>query len=211
MLYIFAAYLVSFAVFTASLLLQLRRFTFNDHAALFAAIYIAGAGMSLALAKKGLPEIQLGSVPHWCWLVLFVLLSASGCIYFFQRYPLPAEFLDQHPSSFFMHFNKGFVLSKVSDILFQQVVMLATYFWISEHTESLGIKILAFLLLFLVSHLFLIPLQGSVSAVHMAGALAAGVIFPTLLHFAPNSWPILIGAHWCFYPIARIWVSQLVV
>lgn len=204
------AYFFAVSAFALTIFLQVRKFTFNSHPILFLTIYIAGTMGVLIFARKGLPNLELGEIQVWGVSCFVLCVSAALCVWYFGSHPISEAVLERHPNSFFMRFDLGFVISKFGDVVFQQAIIITTYFLIAEHFENLLVQVLIFTALFFVSHLFLIYFQGQVSQLHLVGSLIAGALFPIILHSNPGALPVLILVHWSFYPFARYIVAQAV-
>lgn len=192
-----------------SVYLQTLGRTYNDDPLVFA--LLQGGAAVIMLALIGLKRLDgVGLTPVGLSIIsIFLIFTAIVAIYLDIQFPVSEEIIQENTNTFYLVFDKGFVSSKFADIVFQFSAIMAIYFFIRQFSDGYMIVSIIFSSIFLITHLFLLPLQGSVSLYHFLGAMVAGFVFPALLMFTPSPAVYIICLHWSFYLLARLLVPPL--
>jgi hypothetical protein len=96
-------------------------------------------------------------------------------------------------------------LSKLADIVFQQVMIFCLVRSLKTKIELKGRYALLFSILFFVMHLPLFVVLPDLAIYLAPGSLAAGLVFVSIHLYSKKSLLYSILVHWCFYLIISIY------
>lgn len=179
---------------------------YNTESLLTTAYWLLSAGIAFTFFPHTLRKIQERNTSDaFGLLAVFVALLAL-----FYSFVVPA--LDSNallPSAYtrsdFLHATPGYLLPKLADILFQQVVIAASILVLASYKDSVRFVSFVYGLFFTILHIFLWGiLGGTIALLFTFAAALSALFFPFLIMRVNNGFVYSYMLHWLFYVGATV-------
>jgi hypothetical protein len=137
-------------------------------------IFFAFSSLAFVLMPGIQENIQIQSllIPYVACFILYIISS-----YIFSKYLKISLKKSEDKAPYFFNFDFPFVLTKLSDILFQQLMIFALFSMLLSYGLSEGMLVITFTALFVLIHLGVLLRHGSYGWYYVIGALFAGLRF----------------------------------
>ncbi len=174
---------------------------YNTEPLLTTAYWLFSAGIAFAFFPHTLRQIQERNTSDALGL-LTIFVALLALFYAFVVPALDSTVLSNgtYARSDFLHATPGYLLPKLADILFQQVVIVASILVLASYKNSVRFVSLIYGLFFVTLHMFLWGvLGGTITLLFTCAAALSALCFPYLIMRVNNGFVYSYMLHWLFY------------
>ncbi|NTV22810.1 MAG: hypothetical protein HGA85_00350 [Nanoarchaeota archaeon] len=207
----FVAYIIWFAVFISvfaiSYLIMEAKIPYNMKIFANTAYYVLSS-TALSLSIKGILERYVNlQMLQLLALVAYVCITSCLAGKVNRYFPIPKRVIDKKESPYFFNFNRPFIITKISDIIFQQMMIM----WLIALLSADGLTsfwlIGVFALVFSVFHIPSIIKHKRYAMYFIGLSLVGGILMPFLIINFKSGILYSFALHYTSYFAGRIGFS----
>lgn len=188
-----------------------RGITYTDHPVITSALFLSFSVPVVALHWPRLePLTRQVTVAPLLALALAVVLTLVAYALIPRILRRPEALIARHPEEFYLRMDYRYLLPKSFEVLFQQLCILVFTLLLADTGLSSTGVVLAFLGIFGVLHLPMLPVIGTpIGRYYGIASVTLAAAFPILILRVHSGFLYSYTAHWLFYTLVSVlvWVS----